>query len=334
MALSQNYIKYNLIEQHRNLNKLTKDSLLAYGQIVQYYDDGIPTLRPDLGTTLIPSSFGLELFMQENAHPALKQHLPLEEFPDLIRNWKQEDLLRGEIPLALEYLSGLEDRHNDFRLYVPDTQGVFDLAHLLLGDDIFYVLMDNEKLAVKILDFCREVFIKATMLFKTHLGETAASMFHGHGMLRGIWFPHCGARISEDSCTLLSPSQIEKFCLPQIRKALSPFGTGFLHFCGHRLDFLEMVCRLSEVSVINLGNPEKFVIEDLFRICGTTGTVLFQHFNKNSDENAFDFLDRVAELCSKYHTKCILIYPDPPQDREMQKQIVKYWHKLTASLGM
>lgn len=209
-------------------------------------------------------------------------------------------------------------------------EGADDLAHLLLGSEIFALMMDDEDSTERVLDFCTEVFIEATRMFKELIGESGTSMFHGHGMTRGVWFPHCGARISEDSATLLSAEMVERLCVPRIARALSVFGKGFLHYCGHRPDILEMFCRMPEVAVLNLGNPELYDLEALFRICGTYDTVLFQHFERNHGETFDVYLERIAGLATRHGTRCILIAPDCPENTSEQKRVVERWHELTS----
>ena len=333
LARDQNYRMHNLVAQHRDLDKLIEDNMLSVAETMHGRDDGIPTIRPDLGTTLIPSAFGLELFIGENTHPCLKEHFPVGRLLEIIESWDPSQLSSGEILSARAFYQKVVPGLEGVEPYLPDTQGIFDLAHLLLGDEIFTLIIDDRRSADRILDFCAKVFTDATRMFKGLLGEPTSSMYHGHGMTRGVWFPHCGARISEDSLTLLSAEMVEHFCVPRIAAALSRFGRGFLHFCGHRPDILEIFCRMPEVAVINLGNPELYDLDELFGLCGEYETVLFQHFEREGDETHDDYLGRIAGYASKHRTRCILIAPDCPGDALEQKRIVERWHEISSARG-
>ena len=190
---------------------------------------------PDLGTTLLPSGLGMEIVVQPDQQPWLRGHLSPEAYlagPDPA----QEGALRGEVPLAEAFYRLFRERqargkvHPAVRAYAPDTQGVFDLSHLVIGSGLFLLLADDPPAAHRVQARSLALFLAATRRFKGLLGEAPGSMVHGHGMAEGVWFPGTGARISEDSCTLIGQAMIEEFCLPYIREAVRPFGRGFLHF--------------------------------------------------------------------------------------------------------
>ena len=330
LAGEGNYRKHNLIEQHADVEKLFEDNQLGVARTRSRTDDGIPTIRADLGVTLIPSAFGLPLFIGENSHPSLREHLDRDRLRTVMESWSADRVVAGEIPLAFRFYELLRESGEDAVPYVPDTQGVFDLAHLLLGNDVFLLPFDDPEFTERVLDFCLDVFVHVTRRFKRLLGEADSSMVHGHGMTRGVWFPHCGARISEDSTTLLSMEMVESLCVPRIRTAIEPFGRGFMHYCGHRPDIFELYCRMPEIAVINLGNPELYDLDDVFGICGRTGTVLFQHFVMAHGESHNDYLERLGSLARRHGARLILIAPDCPDDPDEQRRIVGRWHQLTG----
>jgi hypothetical protein len=122
--------------------------------------------------------------------------------------------------------------------YHPDTQGVFDIAHLLYGDNIFLDMMDSEEEAwiSELLEICLDLMVQATRCIKRLLGEPDDAMVHGHATPQGVYFSNAGIRISEDTATLISPRSIERFVLPMIEKAALLFGGAFAHYCycgGH-----------------------------------------------------------------------------------------------------
>ncbi|MCX7786971.1 MAG: hypothetical protein N2442_04650 [Spirochaetes bacterium] len=213
--------------------------------------------------------------------------------------------------------------------YVPDNQGVFDLTHLIVGTDIFTALLDTPELVHKAQEQSLKLYIAGTRMFKSLLGQEATSMFHAHGMICGVWFPHTGARISEDSCSLVSEGMIREFCLPYIREAIKPFGQGFLHFGGRHEGFLKIACEESLVSTVNLGNSELYDLEEVFRFCGSTRTVYFGHLDPLPVETLEEYLERIAELALRHKAKVILVAP-PVEDRERKRGLVNLWHRLTA----
>jgi hypothetical protein len=213
--------------------------------------------------------------------------------------------------------------------YVPDTQGIFDLSHLIVGSDLLYLLSDREEQVLALQEQSLRLFLAATRMFKDLLGEQSNAMIHGHGMPVGVWFPNTGARISEDSATLISDDMIRAFCLPFIARAAKPFNRLFMHYCGHHPGLLRMVCEMPEISTLNLGNPEMYDLEEVFSLCGRYDTVYFGHLPLRDGEDGPSYLERLADLCSRHKTRLILVSNYHPQGDQEKAAMVKLWHGLT-----
>ena len=149
------------------------------------------------------------------------------------------------------------------------------------------------------------------------------------GMPAGVWFPDTGARISEDSCTLLSATMLREFCLPYIRRAAGPFGRLFLHYCGRHVDFLRLACEMPEISAVNLGNPEMYDLEEVLGLCGGTDTVYFGHLPRQGGEDPEAYLRRLATLCRRQGARLILVCDYEPRGGEEKRELVRAWHTLT-----
>ena len=338
LAKDRNYLKYDLVEQHQDVHKLLAESLLAVEPHLDLIDDGIPTVRSDLGTTLLPSGLGLDIVVQPEQHPWLQGHLTPDQIRQLPDPLDIHHIKHNEILLAEQFYHLLlqgQQAHtisSDIFPYVPDTQGIFDLSHLLVGNDLFLLLQDDPDLVDHLQKKSLELFLAGTWFFKHLLGETASSMVHGHGMHSGVWFPDTGARMSEDSCTLISGRMIKKFCLPYIKKGIAPFGRGFMHYCGKHSAFLQMVCEMEEISTLNLGNPELYDLDELFSLAGRTHTVYFGHFDVFEGEDGFSYLERLADYCGRHGAKLILVSGYQLGDQEEKQQLVERWHVLTRSI--
>jgi len=334
-AKNQNYVKYNLVQQHQSAHKLLEDNLLQVEPYLDLIDDGIPVVRADLGTTLLPSGLGLEIVVQPNAQPWIEEHLSKKAIYKLSCPVKEKDIQRNEILLAQQFYQLFFQRVQEKKInssifpYLPDTQGIFDLSHLLRGQDIFLDLFDDPDFIIFIQNRSLELFHAATDMFKRQLGEAQTSMIHGHGMPTGVWFPDTGARISEDSCTLISPEMLTKFCIPFFQKAIEPYGRGFLHYCGRHDSFLEMVCETELISTINLGNPEKHHIESLFALLGKTNTVYFGVIHAEKGEDRDTYLERIADLCGRNGVKTILVSDTIPEHDDEKIKMIDKWHHLT-----
>jgi hypothetical protein len=342
LALNRNYLVHDLMQQHADVEKLLAEALAQASTAVDRSDDGIPVARADLGTTLFPSGLGLRVSLSENAHPWLVEHLDLARYAGL--DSPADGLAgRGEFPLAAAFYRRLREERQAGRLpspvlpYVPDNQGVFDLTHLVAGSNVFYSLSDDPSALLAAQERSLEIFLAGSRFFKDLIGEEACSMIHGHGMPSGVWFPDTGIRISEDSCTLISPADIRKFCLPFIERAIRPFGRGFLHFCGRHEDFLRMAVEHPLVSAVNLGNPELYDLEEVFSWCGRTATVYFGHVARAGDEDDDAWLERLAAMCGRTGCRLILVAADAavetaggsPAAAPARERLVRRWHELT-----
>ncbi|MGQ9615503.1 MAG: hypothetical protein ACUVWJ_03785 [Spirochaetota bacterium] len=336
LAKGKAYKKYNLMEQHQSAEKHLEERLLEVEHHLDLIDDGIPTIRSDLGTTLLPSGLGLKIKVQEELHPWLMEHLTPEQYLSLPDPVKNEDILHNEVYFSKHIYELFYDWKKQGKIpetvipYVPETEGVFDLSQLILGTGLFLLLMDQPQLAHRIQQKSLQVYLAGTSFFKGLLGQPACSMVHGHGMPVGAWFPDTGARISEDSCVLISGPMLREFCLPYIKEAARPFGRLFMHYCGYHMDFLRMVCDMREISTINLGNPELYDLEEVFALCGKTDTVYFGHLPRCNGEDSWSFLERIATSCRRNKARVILVCDFLPESPEEKMRLVRLWHHLTS----
>ena len=350
LAKGRPWVKHSIARQHADPQACLEEALAVATYTMLDIDDGIPVARADLGTTLLPSFLGLGIHVEEDAHPWPAEHWSLQDYVGMMDATAEAVASRithvdaRELRVARGFYQLLMERIKNSQMaplpYVPDNQGVFDLSHILVGTDLFYSLSDDAGLVKKAQDWSLDLYLTATKMFKSMIGEDQGSMLHGHGMPSGVWFPDIGARISEDSCTLISPETIKEFCIPWLQQAAGVFGGLFLHFCGLHDDFLHLAAGQSWARVINLGNPEFYDLDELFALCGKTGTVYFGHLDPIPDEDGETYLERMADLAGRHGTGLILVAPPPGTGEEALseeqvedcRRLRKQWHALTASL--
>ena len=173
--------------------------------VVAWPTDGIPTVRPNLGVIFVPAMAGLGYQLPAHA-------MPWRENPgtQAIRAAKNIDATATEtMRLAAEFYAVHRDSGRyDIAAYQADTQGVFDIAHLLNGDHTFYEVADEHEAGWidELLGICHEIYTRATTHLKAHLDEPATSMIHGHGTSQGVYFPHVGTRMAEDTAIYCRPT--------------------------------------------------------------------------------------------------------------------------------
>ena len=298
--------------------------------VIDWPTDGIPTVRPNLGTVFVPALAGQEYIVRDGQMPWPRGALT----PKAIRAARTTLIADAKLMrLSKEfYDTHAVSAEAHVAAYHPDTQGAFDIAHLMYGDAIFLDLMDTDKgtWVDELLQISLNLMVRATRQLKQLLGEPDEMMVHGHGTPQGVYFPNAGIRLSEDTATLISPGCIERFVLPTIKQAATAFGGAFLHYCGRHPDLFEMLCRLPCVRAIDLGNPEMYDTRWLMERCAETGTVLHSRLAAEPGEAWDAYARRLGGLVRATGARCILRPLVYPQTRDECSQMKELWHDLTV----
>ncbi|HOF41647.1 MAG TPA: hypothetical protein PLD73_16375 [Candidatus Hydrogenedentes bacterium] len=298
---------------------------------VDWPTDGIATIRPNLGVIFVPAMVGQTYKLSEAAMPWPGERLDRER----IRASRKIDVAQTDImrKAAAFYELHKHSSHTNLAAYQADTQGVFDIAHMLYGDDIFLDLADPEQQewVAELLDLCEELYVRASGHLKTLLGESPGEMIHGHGTNQGVAFSDVGVRISEDSCTLISAEMIEQRIMPHIASACAAFGgQAFMHFCGCHEGFLEILMRAKWVRAIDLGNPEAYDLDRILSLCAQTDTVYYGRVTALPSEDWKAYTHRVGTRVRQIGARLILRPTVLPESREEAAGMLELWHKLTG----
>ena len=298
--------------------------------VIDWPTDGIPTVRPNLGTIFVPALAGQEYIVRDGQMPWVGKPLPREA----IRAARGVRIAEAQLMCLAEAFYRIHATSGETHVaaYHPDTQGVFDIAHMLYGDDIFLDMMgpETEAWISELLEISLDLMVEAIRCVKRLLGEPDEVMVHGHATPQGVYFSNAGIRISEDTATLISPRSIERFVLPMIEKAASLFGGAFVHYCGLHPAFFEMLCRMPCVCAIDLGNPEMYDTRRLLEQCAKTGTVLCSRVAAEPGERWDAYTRRLAGLVRETGARCILRPLVYPQTREECLEMKEIWHDLTV----
>jgi hypothetical protein len=298
--------------------------------VVDWPTDGIPAIRANLGVVFVPSVAGQGYHVHTDQMPWPGEPLAV----DAIRAARCIDVGTAELVLRAQAFYRLHQERGERMItpYHPDTQSVFDVAHLLYGDKIFMAMAGEEAeqgWVLELLEICLDLYLRVTRCIKEMLGEPANSMIHGHGTVQGIFFPQGGVRISEDTATLLSPAMIDRFVMPYIERSLAPFEGGFAHFCGLHRPFFERLCACELVRAIDLGNPEKYDPHWLLKRCADSGTVLYSRLPALEGEDAVAYARRVGMLVQETGARVVLRATVPPRNRDEAMEMLDTWRQLT-----
>jgi uroporphyrinogen-III decarboxylase len=177
--------------------------------------------------------------------------------------------------------------------YCMDTQGPFDLAHLVMGDEIFYAIHDDPPLVHHLLEFCLALNIQAHEMMKEISGEGLRECYHSNS----LYGDNMGIRICEDTTALISPESMQEFAMPYTQRLAQHFGGAWVHYCGRNDHLTRFVCEMPEIRAINFGhvpgNLHDHPFADDMQVCADTGTVLFGNWPMFDGESGEEYLARM-----------------------------------------
>ena len=298
--------------------------------ILDWPTDGIPTVRPNLGVVFVPSIAGQGYELKDDQMPWPGEPLTM----DTIRAARRVAVADSNLMRRAEAFYRIHREHGsaDIAAYHADTQGVFDIAHLLYGDEILTAMAGTpaeQAQVFELLEISLDLYLKATRRLKDLLGEPAGIMIHGHGTSQGAFFPKGGARAAEDTAILLSPAMIRHFVMPFLRRSLASFGGGFVHYCGLHRPLFEDLCQCPEVLAIDLGNPEKYDVHWVLERCAASGTVLYSRLPALEGEEPLAYVRRLGTLVRETRARAILRATVQAGGRAEASEMLAMWHELT-----
>ncbi|MHB1295905.1 MAG: hypothetical protein ACYC4R_13025 [Anaerolineae bacterium] len=229
---------------------------------LQARDYHILGIRANYGTVILPSILGAGYRLTETSMPWVR-HL---EDRDAVRRVVEAGipdpytgLGRTCLETAAYYREALAPYPRlaqAVRIYHPDLQGPFDVAHLLWGPDIFLGLFDCPDLVHALLDVVTRTYIAWLAHWKAYMGEGNDWSPHWTGIIRG------GAMLRDDTPVMLSRAQYLEFVRPYDQRILDAFG-GCIHFCGRGNQFVEPMSASPNLYGLNPSQPD---LNDMTRL--------------------------------------------------------------------
>lgn len=318
---TREFPEYDLREQFFDKEKMLAGQLWAVITQARGRSDSQLSLRANLGVGLVPTIFGLEEQVFEDKMPWLKEHLSKEEI--LGFQFPEDITQAGLMPLAIEYIKFFREKlDGKAHVYLCDTQGPFDIAHLVRGNAMFTDLHDDPDFVHHLLRLTTRAYVECTKAMKAVNGERLNSGYHGVNLCMG----NGGVRVCEDTSTLLSPSMIKEFVVPYLKEALRPFGGGWVHFCGKNDSLFDFVTDVEEMRGINFGNPEMYDYGKVMNKLLDRGKFYYGGWPKKEGESTEEYFKRIlgpVERCRKG-----LIFAASAGDGEKADDVISLWRSL------
>lgn len=204
-------------------------------------DDRVPAARVNFGTAQIAAAFGCEIYIPPNNLPCAKTHV-LHDINDSIKLKKPEktagwynrffefsDFYRENLPEGVE-------------IQLPDTQGTFNNAHLIRGNDIIFDFFDHPQQLEYFLDFITDYLIDLVKNLSPYTTNRDGWFFDWGTLWKGF------GRISNCTVHLISPDMYKDFILKRDVKFLEGIGGGRIHYCGSYPEVIESFISLPHVT--------------------------------------------------------------------------------------
>lgn len=250
------YPSYPIQEQHEDFEKMMCMELNQVVQGILNRDDRVYSIRANYGVGTLPSLFGATSSFVDPYQMPWCNHLETkEEVQNLIQKGVP-DLNTGFGSRVIEtynfyreMLKGYPLAEKFIRCYHPDLQGTFDVAHMLIGPEIFYELYDDPEYLKQLLALISDTYIQYMKKVKTYINdETDGFCYHWNNLFPGKIV------LRDDSSVCLSLEMFQEFVLPYNNKILEAFGRGSIHYCGAKQTWLEeMLQKTKGLAGINFG---------------------------------------------------------------------------------
>lgn len=289
--------------------------------------DAVPSIRVNFGTGILLACFGLEQEVFPDKMPWLREHLDKARISKLT----PDDIkIRGSFAKALEYIRFFKATVGDMvPIYCLDTQGPFDLAHLLMGDDLFMEIYDDPKFVHHLMELCLELGIRAHSWAKEAAGEALYKHWHGNQ----LYAENMGIRICEDTTAIVSPDTIAEFAMPYSRRLAQHFGGAWIHYCGRNDHLTKAVCEMPEVRGINFGfvpgHEQDHQFEQDMELIQGHGKVYFGSWPRRPGEGGAAYLRRMRKWAKE---GSLILCSGPQTDKDggfkSLSDTLDFWYSL------
>ncbi len=272
-------------EAFHDMEKMLVNELAGVYAGARLRDDRMYTIRANYGVGTVASLFGCRISLTMNNMPWCEPLSDAQLREALDRGVPGVETA-GLGPRVLEterfYLRTLAQYPNlskAVKVFVCDTQGPFDTAHLVMGHRIYTEMYDDPDLVHRLLDLAAQTYSRFTRVQKEITGEGNDWSFHSMMKVRG------GIRICEDAPTNISGAGYLEFCRPYNERVLKEFGGGWIHYCGAGHQIMPHILSTPGVFGINFGNPDMQDLKAVHEQAGERGIGIISWSLPLSEEN-------------------------------------------------
>ena len=232
---------FSYLEGYHDQERMLYNQLVWNASFTSVYNsvrirDHFPLhIRADYGVGVIASIIGARIVVLGDSMPWVEPLGGVEEIekvvakgiPELDRNLGARVIETQQY--YREQLSQYPKCHEAIKISQPDLQGPVDIAHLLIGSDIFLWPYDQPDLLHELLELVTETYIAFRRRIEDEVWDQAGEgAVYVHGAI-------CSGKVivkDDTGAVNLSPKMYAEFCKPYNDRILEEFGGGCIHYCG------------------------------------------------------------------------------------------------------
>jgi len=229
---------------------------------------GLMAVRANYGTAIMPSLFGAEIFVMDEALNTLQTTRPMGA--ESVRALPERGVPAMESGLgptvfgAGKCFAQIATHYPKIGRYVhiyhPDTQGPMDLCELLWGSELFTDLVDRPELVHQVLRLLTDTYVRFMRAWDAVVGANGKGWATHWGMM------HAGKiMIRTDSGMNLSPDMYDEFLRPYDQRLLNELGGGAVQTCGRGSHYIASACGMDRIYAVNVSQPQFNETETVYR---------------------------------------------------------------------
>jgi len=291
---------YAYIETYGDMEKMLYNELVAFVPSVALKDDGILSIRSNFGVGTMPSLFGTtDQIMDDDTKPWVN-HMSEDEIkrildmglPDFENGYGKK--MRNIYSYYREVLSKYPKCEKHIHLCQPDMQGPFDIAHLLMGSNIYYAIYDDPETVHKLLSLITDTYVLFLNGFNPLLTDKFCSEEKNY-CFQGQYIWGGNVVIRNDTAVNLSKEHYLEFAKPYDERILADVGGGSVHFCGRADQWIEAMFATKNIGGINFGYMDsKYTfgqpLMDFIKPCVDKNRVpVIAYYLSDAESDSFDF---------------------------------------------
>jgi len=208
-------------------------------------------------------------------------------------------------------------------VFIPDTQGPFDVAHLIRGHDILTDLYERPQFVHRLMDLATRLWIGMVETCKRAIGEPEGLCYHS-----GRYFA-VGNRACFDTDTLMGAEHLAEFVEPYVRRAAEAVGDIWAHYCGANEHLARMLIEdIDAVRGVNLGNPEMHEPAAYMRQCRENGTFFVGRWRSDDDPLETHFRNVLETLDGRRRGLILECGLPGGATPDAAAEATALWHKL------